>query len=167
MTAGDGIIRKARIMYLDLDLHFSDGVSQAFLSSSSGSTPPQVLTLSIHHAAPGFFPATSLSSLTDPLDASFDPFTLSLPLSRGASDATFASAWKSVEAIKDAYAPDYVVVQCGVDGLAGDPCGIWNWSLGSTEGSLGWCINRVCHQWNCKTLLLGGGMSIVSLHASF
>jgi hypothetical protein len=34
--------RKPRIMYLDLDLHFSDGVSQAFHSTST-STVPQVL----------------------------------------------------------------------------------------------------------------------------
>ena len=46
---------KPRVMYLDLDLHFSDGVSQAFLSPPSVASPatqPQVLTLSIHHAAP-------------------------------------------------------------------------------------------------------------------
>ena len=144
-------------MYLDLDLHYSDGVSQAFLSSTSGSASPQVLTLSIHHAAPGFFPASPLAVLSDPYDPTFDPFTLSIPLARGASDAAFTSVWKSVEAIKDAFAPDYVVVQCGVDGLAGDPCAVWNWSLGSAHGSIGWCIDRVCHQWRCKTLLLGGG----------
>lgn len=157
MKVDDTSRRKPRIMYLDLDLHFSDGVSQAFLSSSSGTASPQVLTLSVHHSAPGFFPASPLANLSDPLDSSFDPFTLSLPLARGASDATFHSVWHNVETIKEAFSPDYVVVQCGVDGLAGDPCGIWNWSLGASDGSLGWCINRICRDWKCRTLLLGGG----------
>lgn len=35
-------IKKPRVMYLDLDLHFSDAVSQAFHSTSS-STIPQVM----------------------------------------------------------------------------------------------------------------------------
>ncbi|KAF8582573.1 histone deacetylase complex protein [Ramaria rubella] len=141
---------KSRIMYLDLDLHFSDAVSQAFAGSTSG----QVLTVSIHHSAPGFFPASPLSSLPNP--GTCDPYTLSLPLKRGASDRTFHRIWKYVESVKCAFRPDLVVVQCGVDGLAGDPCATWNWSLGSSEGSFGWCISQVL-QWECKTLLLGGG----------
>lgn len=150
-------------MYLDLDLHFSDGVSQAF-SSPGGAPPtaaPQVLTLSIHHTSPGFFPVSALASLSDPSDESFDPYTLSLPLGRGASDATFARIWNCVEQVKDAFQPDYVVVQCGADGLAGDPYGIWNWSLGTSDGSMGWCVSQVCHQWHCKTLLLGGGAHLL------
>ncbi|RPD65254.1 Arginase/deacetylase [Lentinus tigrinus ALCF2SS1-7] len=150
-------LSKSRVMYLDLDLHFSDGVSQAFYSSSSGSSSPQVLTFSIHHAAPGFFPASELAALPDPSSPSFDPFTLCLPLERGASNKTFSRIWPLIERIKDAFQPDYVVVQCGVDGLAGDPYATWNWSLGGEDGSLGWCIDRVCNQWRRKTLLFGGG----------
>lgn len=144
-------------MYLDLDLHFSDGVSQAFHSISSASSSPQVLTFSIHHAAPGFFPVSEHSGLSNPASPSFDPFALSLPLERGASNTTFARVWPIIERVKDAFGPDFVVVQCGVDGLAGDPYATWNWSLGGGDGSLGWYIDRIC-RWGCKTLLLGGGM---------
>ena len=151
--------RKARIMYLDLDLHFSDGVSQAFASPGS-TTNSQILTLSIHHAAPGFFPVSPLSSLSHPSDDAFDPFTLSIPLGRGASSATFSRIWSSVERVKDAFSPDFVVLQCGADGLAGDPYAIWNWSLGRSDGSLGWCVDRVCNQWGCKVLLTGGGETV-------
>ncbi|KAI0081491.1 Arginase/deacetylase [Panus rudis PR-1116 ss-1] len=158
--------KKPRIMYLDLDLHFSDGVSHVFHKTAG---IPQILSLSIHHSAPGFFPASALSALPpeSPPESSseFDPFTLSVPLAAGASSRTFASVWLgSVEKVKNALNPDYVVVQCGVDGLAGDQFGIWNWCLGesedasqSDEGSLGWCIRRICHSWGCKILLLGGG----------
>jgi len=53
-----------------------------------------------------------------------------------------------------------IVVECGLDGLAGDPMATWNWSLGGV-GSLGWCITRILHDWDGKKLLLGGG----TLHA--
>ena len=161
ISLADGTCRKPRIMYLDLDLHFSDGVSQSFYQSSGSSTCPQVLTFSIHYTSPGFFPPSPLSPLTDPLDPSFDPFTLSLPLSQGASSSTFSQIWPIVEKIKDTFRPDFVVVQCGVDGLAGDPCAMWNWSLGDGEGSLGWCVDRICNSWDSKTLLLGGGRCLL------
>jgi histone deacetylase 8 len=166
-------IKKPRIMYLDLDLHFSDAVSQSFHSSNS-STTPQVLvsircsvcagsfhltlqTFSIHYAAPGFFPISPLSGLSSVSSSAFDPFSLSLPLLQGASNPTFARIWPMVERARDIFEPDYVVVQCGVDGLAGDPCATWNWSLGGGQGSLGWCIGRIIEQWPGKKLLLGGG----------
>ncbi|KAL0575049.1 hypothetical protein V5O48_006922 [Marasmius crinis-equi] len=178
--------RKARVMYLDLDVHFSDGVSQAFYKpttiTATGSTPNsgrQVLTLSIHHTAPGFFPSSNLSGLPPPLSEiidsssrSFDPYTLSIPLRRGLSSKTYHNIWPIVERVKDAFDPDYIVVQCGVDGLAGDPgsststesAGVGNWSLGGRsgqdaveEGSLGWCIERIMKTWRGKKLLLGGG----------
>ena len=116
-----------------------------------------IQTLSIHHAAPGFFPVSLLSGLPSLTSPAFDPFTLSLPLQRGASDATFARIWPIVEAVKDTFNPDYIVVQCGVDGLASDPCATFNWSLGSAEGSLGWCMGRILREWKGKKLLLGGG----------
>ncbi|KAJ7885093.1 hypothetical protein B0H14DRAFT_2699662, partial [Mycena olivaceomarginata] len=147
-----GPTRKMRTMYLDLDLHFSDGVSQAFHQTSTSSL--HLLTFSIHHAAPGFFPVSPLASKPTP---DSDPFTLSLPLRPGASNRTFARAWQCVERVHAAFDPDYVVVQCGVDGLAGDPCAIFNWSLGPDEGSLGWCIGRVVNEWCGKKVLLGGG----------
>lgn len=98
-----------------------------------------------------------MSALPDPSDPAFDPFTLSLPLHQGASNSTFAKIWPLVERVRATFEPDFVVVQCGVDGLAGDPCAKWNWSLGGGEGSLGWCVDRVVHAWSGRKLLLGGG----------
>lgn len=168
-------------MYLDLDLHFCDAVSQAFHSTNSYGTP-QVLvsislilrrlwqlqlylqTFSIHYAAPGFFPVSPLSELSSVSCTHFDPFSLSLPLRQGASNPTFARIWPIVERTRNIFEPDFVVLQCGVDGLAGDPCATWNWSLGSEEGSLGWCIGRVIKEWPGKKLLLGGGTKAFPSH---
>ncbi|TFK22393.1 Arginase/deacetylase [Coprinopsis marcescibilis] len=129
-------LHKPRVMYLDLDLHFSDAVSEAFHRPSSSCSsnplaPTQTMILSIHHSSPGFFPASPLSTLPNPSSPSYDPFILSLPLNVGASSPTYARIWPIVERVKSAFRPDYVVVQCGVDALAGDPHATFNWSLGS------------------------------------
>lgn len=146
-------------MYLDIDLHFSDAVSECFYKSGPEGSYAQALTLSIHHTAPGFYPVHELAALPDPASDSFDPFTLSIPLKQGASSATLERVWKVVEAVKNAYSPDYVVIQCGADGLAGDPHGIWNWSAGEgRRGDMDWCIGQVINNWRSKILLLGGGV---------
>lgn len=154
-------------MYLDLDLHYGDGVAGAFCMPNRTKSS-NVLTLSIHHAARGFFPLApctpqdllaSASEVADgpgPLATEHDPYTLTLPLQTGASARTYSAIWPGVEAVAHAFAPHAVVLQCGVDGLAGDPCAIGNWSLGG-EGGLGWCVQKVVEEWGCKVLLLGGG----------
>lgn len=145
-------------MYLDLDVHYGDGVAAAFRGAGARG---QVLTLSIHHASVGFFPVSGHSALPDISSTAFDPFSLSLPLHAGASCATFARVWRAVDRILETFAPDYIVLQCGVDGLAGDPLGAWNWTLGG-EGGLAWCVQRVI---DCpaKVLLLGGGTVLIRL----
>lgn len=148
--------RKPRVMYVDLDVHFSDAVSEAFYNASSTASS-QILTLSIHHTSPGFFPPSLLSDLSNPDDPAFDPFTLSLPLKAGASNRTFARVWPTVNGIEKTFGPDFVVIQCGVDGLAGDPVATWNWCLGDGEGSLGSWLEKMLREWGGKKLLLGGG----------
>lgn len=147
---------KPRIMYLDLDLHFSDGVSEAFHQPNPQTSTPQILTLSVHHTSPGFFPASPLAALPDPSsDSGFDPFTLSIPLAQGASNATYKRMWPLIDRTREIFDPHYVVVQCGADGLAGDPYAVLNWSLGG-EGSMGWYLENIM-AWSGRKLLLGGG----------
>ncbi|KAG8744939.1 hypothetical protein FRC10_009174 [Ceratobasidium sp. 414] len=192
-----GRTARPRVMYVDLDLHHGDGVAEAFtsrpvdgeegelsedrsleLEEPDGVPSSTVLTLSVHHYAPGFYPRSALGSLTRPHTA--DPFALSIPLGRGASASSFARVWRLVERVAVAFfgwssleagtemevntgaAPAYVVVQCGVDGLAGDPHAVWNWDVDvEREGSMGWCTQRVVH-WvrdraGLKAVFLGGG----------
>ncbi|KAG9088555.1 hypothetical protein FRC06_001976 [Ceratobasidium sp. 370] len=181
-----GKTARSRVMYLDLDLHHGDGVAEAFtsrpvneeedeLSTEPGDiSPSTVLTISIHHHALGFYPHSALGSLTRAYTA--DPFALSIPLGRGASASSFARVWRLVERVAVAFfgwssleaevdtgaRPAYLVVQCGVDGLAGDPHAVWNWDVDlEREGSMGWCVQRIMH-WvrdraRLKAVFLGGG----------
>ena len=44
-----------RVAYIDMDVHHGDGVANAFAHDGS------VFTISIHHSATGFFPASGRS----------------------------------------------------------------------------------------------------------
>lgn len=153
--------RRARILYLDMDLHYGDGVAQAFASPSHFSyplgsrvaRPPQVLTLSVHHTSRVFFPpgAPALTPSDTP-----HPFSLSLPLAAYAHSSSYARLWRCVERIRTAWDPDFVVLQLGVDGLPADPVGMYGaWGLRG-EGSLPWVVKQV-RGWGLPTAVLGGG----------
>ncbi|KAM0748508.1 Arginase/deacetylase [Meredithblackwellia eburnea MCA 4105] len=135
-----------RILYLDLDLHHGDGVESAFYSSAS------ILTLSIHLHSPGFFPATGSIDDIGPQGPA-QHHALNLALESGLSTPTLLRVFKScIMPIYEIYRPDAVVVQCGCDGLAGDPCKEWNLDL---EG-MGKVLKAVLG-WGKRTLVLGGG----------
>ncbi|GAA5878232.1 hypothetical protein JCM1840_004043 [Sporobolomyces johnsonii] len=141
--------RLSRVLYLDLDLHHGDAVEAAFHST------PYVLTLSLHLHAPLFFPSTGSLFSTGPGNPKGPGafHALNVALESGLREESLARVWKScVEKVKEAYQPDAVVVQCGVDGLAGDPCKEWNLSL----SALGACVRQAL-SWDKPTLLLGGG----------
>ena len=158
---------RPKVMYLDLDIHYGDGVAQAFLSPTvypasfdgidarKPPRPPQVLTLSVHHLAPGFFPPPSrLARL--PEDDTPNPFSLSIPLKAYPSSKTYSEIWESVEKVKEAFDPDYVVLQLGVDGLPGDKIGQYGaWTI-DDQGGVKWCVEKV-KQWGLPLCVLGGG----------
>jgi acetoin utilization protein AcuC len=46
---------------------------------------------------------------------------LNLPLVPGAGDAQFLRAWEKAERFLERLRPEFFILQCGADGLAGDP----------------------------------------------
>jgi acetoin utilization protein AcuC len=46
---------------------------------------------------------------------------LNIPLPPGAGDAEFLAAWPAVLAHLERHRPQFVILQCGADSLAGDP----------------------------------------------
>lgn len=150
---------RARVLYLDVDVHHGDGVEAAFRhpypyhvgQHFKSSTRPHVLTLSLHHYAPGFFPS---SGDMTPADTSH-PFSLNIPLRAGTSDAPYARVFsKCVEPISKAFDPDYVVLLLGMDALAGDELakGASNWSTDGVQSLI-----KQLKQWQKPMLVLGGG----------
>lgn len=122
-----------RVLYVDFDLHHADGVEQAFWYSA------HVVTFSVHHAAPGFFPGTgtNFESNTVVDDEGISLFAhgagrgqfaaFNLPLAEGGDDQTWSDAvLPLLDMLYSLTEPNFVVVQCGADCLATDPHGIFN-----------------------------------------
>ncbi|VDL98977.1 unnamed protein product [Schistocephalus solidus] len=145
---------RKRVIYLDFDLHHGDGVEEAFAYSS------RVVTFSVHHASPGFFPGTgditpdSSGFFTGARGGRYSCFNL--PLAEGTGDETWLSTVKPIlSALHASLQPSFIVVQCGADGLTSDPHRVFNLSVDQNCAHAG-AVRQVL-SWGLPTLLLGGG----------
>jgi acetoin utilization protein AcuC len=102
-----------RIAYVDIDVHHGDGVYYAFEQD------PDLAVADIHEDGRFLYPGTGFAHETGK-DAAAGT-KLNLPLAPGAGDAEFFAVWKQVTTFLDRFAPEFIIVQCGADGLAGDP----------------------------------------------
>ncbi len=102
-----------RIAYVDIDAHHGDGVFYAFEDS------PNVIIGDIHEDGRYLYPGTGSARESGCGEA--EGTKLNIPLPPGADDNAFLDAWERVEAHIDAAEPEFVILQCGADGLAGDP----------------------------------------------
>ncbi|KAG0054231.1 Histone deacetylase 8 [Gryganskiella cystojenkinii] len=135
----------SRVLYLDLDVHHGDGVERAFQYTD------KVLTVSLHHFADGFYPGTGSGKVSGV--PARTKAAVNLPLKSGLCRATLARIFdEMIEPLVASFNPEAVVLQCGVDGMAGDPLGKWNLSL----ASYGDCLQKVL-AWKKPLIVLGGG----------
>ncbi len=102
-----------RVAYVDIDAHHGDGVFYAFEDD------PDVVIADLHEDGRYLYPGTGAASETG--RGAARGTKLNLPLAPGADDTAFAAAWRRAEAFVRAARPEFVIFQCGADGLAGDP----------------------------------------------
>jgi acetoin utilization protein AcuC len=103
-----------RIAYLDVDAHHGDGVQEAFYRRDD------VLTISIHETGKSLFP---WSGFEDEIGEEKGlGRNVNLPLPAWTYDEAFLLALDQITfPLLHAYGPDAVVVELGMDTLAGDP----------------------------------------------
>lgn len=103
-----------RVMYLDIDAHHGDGVQWAFYDD------PRVLTISFHQDGRSLFPGTGGLAETGRGDGT--GYAVNVPMLPGTDDHVF---WKGfsllVPRLMEAFKPDVVVSQLGVDTFCDDP----------------------------------------------
>jgi acetoin utilization protein AcuC len=102
-----------RIAYVDIDAHHGDGVFYAFESD------PDLLFADIHEDGRFLYPGTGAQHETGAGPARGTK--LNLPLPPGADDALFYKAWDEIEAYLRKHRPEFILLQCGADGVEGDP----------------------------------------------
>ena len=102
-----------RVAYVDIDAHHGDGVFYAFESD------PDLLFADIHEDGRYLYPGTGHAEETGAGEA--HGTKLNLPLPPGATDDDFYRAWERIEAYLRQARPDFILLQCGADSVAGDP----------------------------------------------
>ncbi|XP_066904585.1 histone deacetylase 8 [Halyomorpha halys] len=134
------------VLYFDLDIHHGNGVENCF------SYTKRVMTVSFHLYEPGFYPGTGLESEIG--DGNGRYYSVNVPLKNGASDEKYKDMFDWVLlTVLNKFKPDAIVVQCGADGLSGDPIGEnFNLSLDAYSH----CVKKVL-KLQKPTLFLGGG----------
>lgn len=133
-----------RVLYIDIDIHHGDGVEEAFYTSE------RAMCVSFHKYG-DYFPGTG--ALNDIGEGPGAGYSVNVPLSDGCDDETFKMLFKNVmDAVKESFDPQAVVLQCGADSLSGDRLGCFNLSL---EGH-GYAV-RYIRDWGVPLLVLGGG----------
>lgn len=102
-----------RIAYVDIDAHHGDGVFYGFEDD------PDLIFADIHEDGRFLYPGTGAACESGKGKAAGSK--LNLPLPPGADDAAFFDAWQQVEDFVAAAEPEFILLQCGADSLAGDP----------------------------------------------
>ncbi|MBI5560584.1 MAG: acetoin utilization protein AcuC [Deltaproteobacteria bacterium] len=103
-----------RVAYVDIDAHHADGVEAAFYDTD------KVLTISIHESGRYLFPGTGFPQ--DMGEGSGRGYAINLPLPPSAGDELFLLGFEGlVPPFIEAFKPDMLVTQLGVDTFKKDP----------------------------------------------
>ncbi|UCE89502.1 MAG: acetoin utilization protein AcuC [Pseudomonadota bacterium] len=102
-----------RIAYVDIDAHHGDGVFYGFEDA------PWLCVVDIHEDGRFLYPGTGAADETGRGKARGTK--LNIPMPPDAGDEEFMAAWTRAEDFVAAARPEFIILQCGADSLAGDP----------------------------------------------
>jgi acetoin utilization protein AcuC len=102
-----------RVAYVDIDAHHGDGVYYGFADD------PEVFIADVHEDGRTLYPGSGAVEETGTGTAAGTK--LNLPLPPYADDAAFMQIWPRVEEFVRACRPEFILLQCGADSIAGDP----------------------------------------------
>lgn len=134
-----------RAAYIDIDAHHGDGVQDAFYDTD------QVLTISLHETGLTLFPGTGFPEEIGTGDG--EGCSVNVPLAPETDDDIFIEAFEeTVPPLLEAFRPDVIVTQLGVDAHRNDP-------LSNLRLTLGGFLRAVkqFEQTPARWLALGGG----------
>lgn len=106
--------RGLRVAYIDIDAHHGDGVQQAFYADRN------VLTISTHERGDRLFPGTGFVEEVGEGDGR--GYSVNLPLDVLTDSSSYLPAFEAVvPPLVQAFSPDVVVAQLGIDSHRTDP----------------------------------------------
>jgi acetoin utilization protein AcuC len=102
-----------RVAYVDIDAHHGDGVFYPFEAD------PYVVFADLHEDGQYLYPGTGHAGENGTGAAAGTK--LNVPLPPAADDSDFALRWPQVMQHLEKFQPGFIILQCGVDSLGGDP----------------------------------------------
>lgn len=138
-----------RIAYVDIDAHHGDGVFYAFESD------PKVIFADIHEDGRYLFPQTGFAYEVGRGEAKGRK--LNIPLLPLSADSEFLMMWDKVEEFIRRWQPQIIILNCGADGLNGDPLSHLHYSArvyGKAAESLCAIAEEFC---DGRIIAVGGG----------
>jgi len=102
-----------KVAYVDIDAHHGNGVFYAFEDD------PQLIFADLHEDGRYLYPGTGATEETG--QGAARGTKLNIPMAPEADDAVFYAAWEQVEQFLEAHPPEFILLQCGADSIAGDP----------------------------------------------
>jgi acetoin utilization protein AcuC len=138
-----------RILYVDIDVHHGDGVYYPYEFSSD------VFIFDVHEDGRYLYPGTGAAYEVGGGPA--EGTKVNVPLLPGDGDEKIRELLPQLEEFARMARPEFVILQCGADGLAGDPIGGLKYSA-YTHSSVARVLHKVCHEFSDgRMIALGGG----------
>ena len=138
-----------RVAYVDIDAHHADGVFYAFESD------PDLAFADFHEDGRVLYPGTGAATETGRGRA--QGTKLNLPMPPFSDDRALLKAWPRVEHFVEEAQPEFILLQCGADSMAGDPLTHLQYTSAAhahVAQSLCRIADRCCQG---RLLALGGG----------
>ena len=102
-----------RVAYVDIDVHHGDGVFYAYESD------PDVVIVDTHQDGRTLYPGTGGAHESG--KGAAKGTKLNVSLLPGADDSVFLDVWRRAVEFLRGFAPEFIILQCGADSIAGDP----------------------------------------------
>ncbi len=138
-----------QILYVDIDAHHGDGVFYGFEDD------PSLILVDIHESGDYLYPGTGFASETG--KGPGQGLKLNIPMLPGASDEVFFQAWHQVEEFFNRFEPEFILLQAGVDSMAGDPITDMHYSSAVHAYVTRALVKLAQQHCNGRLLVLGGG----------
>jgi len=138
-----------RVAYIDIDAHHGDGVYYAFEGD------PDLAIADLHEDGRYLYPGSG--AVGEIGTGAAAGTKLNIPMPPGADDPLFFTAWDRVESFIDRACPEFILLQCGADSIAGDPLTDMAYSIEAHRHA----ARRLCaladEHCDGRLLALGGG----------
>lgn len=138
-----------KVAYVDIDAHHGDGVYYAFEDR------PGLVLADIHEDGRYLYPGTGAAHETG--RGAGRGNKLNIPVAPDSGDEVFMREWQRVEELLVAERPEFIILQAGADGIAGDPITHLRYTAavhGHAAGRLAALADEMCEG---RLLALGGG----------